>query len=70
MVETFESIVGEDDFEAFLERMGTSAFLVIRDDTLLYEKYFNGSDRSSMMTSFSVAKSFTSFLVVAAIDEG
>ncbi len=66
----FEAIVEVENFESFLELMDTSAFIVIQDDTILYEKYFNGSDRNSMMTSFSVAKSFTSFLTGVAIDEG
>jgi CubicO group peptidase (beta-lactamase class C family) len=57
-------------FEDYLESSGTTAFLVIRDDKLLYEKYFNGYDESSIQTSFSMAKSFASALVGLAIDEG
>jgi len=44
--------------------------LVIYDDTLLYEEYFNGYDRESTQTSFSVAKSFVSALIGIAIEEG
>jgi hypothetical protein len=40
--------------EEFLSDTDTTAFLVIQDDTLLYEKYFNGYDRESTQTSFSV----------------
>jgi CubicO group peptidase (beta-lactamase class C family) len=36
----------------------------------LYENYFNGTQRDSIVTSFSVAKSFTSALIGIAIDEG
>ena len=57
-------------FENYLDSSGTTAFLVIHDDKLLYEKYFNGYDERSLNTSFSMAKSFASALVGIAIDEG
>ncbi len=66
----FESLIQVDDIDAFLEANDTSAFIVIQDDAILYEKYFNGAQRDSMMTSFSVAKSFASALVGIAIAEG
>ncbi|MFZ6011848.1 MAG: serine hydrolase domain-containing protein [Bacteroidota bacterium] len=53
-----------------LRRSGTTAFLVIQNDTLVYENYFNGYDRSSVNTSFSVAKSVTSLMIGKAIDDG
>jgi CubicO group peptidase (beta-lactamase class C family) len=59
-----------DDFESFLTETGTTAFIVIHGDTILYENYFNGFQRDSYFTSFSVAKSFLSALVGIAIDEG
>lgn len=58
------------DFDEFLERTDTVAFLVIKDDILLYEGYFNGYNHNSTVTSFSVAKSFVSALVGIAISEG
>jgi CubicO group peptidase (beta-lactamase class C family) len=54
----------------YLQSNGTTAFLVVRDDELLYERYFNGYDEVSVNTSFSMAKSFASALVGIAIDEG
>ena len=56
--------------EGYLQASGTTAFLVIHDDKLLYERYFNGYDQRSVTTSFSMAKSFASALVGIAIDEG
>src|SRR5215204_5901872 len=56
--------------EDYLDASGTTAFLLIHDDKVLYEKYFNGYDESSIHTSFSMAKSFASALVGIAIDEG
>ena len=61
---------GVDDFDSFLEKNRTQAFIVIQDDTILYEKYFNGASRDSIVTSFSIAKSFTSALIGIAISEG
>jgi CubicO group peptidase (beta-lactamase class C family) len=56
--------------ENYLDASGTTAFLVIRNDKVLYERYFNGYDEHSLNTSFSMAKSFASALVGIAIDEG
>ncbi len=66
----FREAVPTDSLNAFLERNGTQAFLVIQNDTILYERYFNGAERGSIVTSFSVAKSFASALVGKAIEEG
>jgi CubicO group peptidase (beta-lactamase class C family) len=66
----FEQILEVDDFAAFLEEANTQAFIVIQDDTILYEKYLNDTQRDSLATSFSVAKSFTSALIGIAIEDG
>ena len=73
MATTLDSIGGTEvtePMEKFLSDTHTTAFVVIRDDTLLYEKYLNGYNRESTQTSFSVAKSFVSALVGIAIEEG
>jgi CubicO group peptidase (beta-lactamase class C family) len=73
MATTLDSTGGTEvtePLEQFFADTGTIAFLVIRDDALLYEKYFNGYDRRSTQTSFSIAKSFVSALVGIAIQEG
>lgn len=54
----------------FLPANNTTAFIVIKDDAILYENYFNGNERESIVTSFSTAKSFDSALMGIAIDEG
>jgi CubicO group peptidase (beta-lactamase class C family) len=61
---------GKINFDKFLVSTGTTAFIIIKDDTVLYEKYFNGYQRDSIGTSFSMAKSITSALIGVAIDEG
>jgi len=53
-----------------LEELETIAFLVIKDDSLRYEKYFDGFEQASVTNSFSMAKTITSILTGIAIDEG
>ena len=66
----FQSNPAIPNLEDFLENTGTQAFLVIQDDTIIYERNFLGQDRSSIVTSFSTVKSFNSALVGIAISEG
>jgi len=60
----------ERALDPFLTETGTTAFLVIQNDQLVYERYFNGYDRNATQTSFSIAKSFVSALIGIAIAEG
>src|SRR5215203_4741760 len=69
-IEAIASDSSNGSLEDYLDASGTTAFLVIHDDKLLYERYFNGYDQHSVNTSFSMAKSFASALVGIAIDEG
>jgi len=57
-------------FDRFLEQRQTVAFLLVRNDTIIYERYFKGYSRTSILPSFSVAKSFISALVDIAIKDG
>jgi CubicO group peptidase (beta-lactamase class C family) len=66
----FQRVEGIASLEVFLAGNRTQAFLVIQDGTLIYERYFNGQQRDSLVTSYSVAKSFDSALVGIAIQEG
>jgi len=53
-----------------LRTTGTHAFIVIRDNQVLSEDYFNGFARDSLCTAWSLSKSVTSALVGIAIAEG
>ena len=53
----------------FLKATKTTSFIVIKDGTILDESYANGFSRDSIVTSFSMSKSFTSALVGIAINE-
>ncbi len=61
---------GFKTFDEWAYKSQTTALIFIRRDTILYEKYFNGFSRDSYFHSQSMAKSFISFLIGAAIDDG
>ncbi|WP_285054421.1 serine hydrolase domain-containing protein [Pedobacter ginsengisoli] len=56
-------------FEDFLQRNNTVAFVIIRNDSLIYEKYFDGLTKDSAVLSFSISKVFTSALIGLAIND-
>ena len=56
-------------FEKYLEDNKTVAFLVIKNETIQYEKYWGKYDESSIVPSFSMAKAITSILMGCAIDD-
>jgi CubicO group peptidase (beta-lactamase class C family) len=58
------------NFEKFLIDTDTTSFIVVQDDTVIYESYPKGNLYSDGYPSFSVAKSYISALVGIAIDEG
>lgn len=57
-------------FEEMLSTSGTIAFLAIRNDSILYQWYRPGKDKSTVVPSFSMAKSYVSALVGIAVAEG
>ncbi len=68
--ELFQQLSGAKDWNSFLEANHTQAFIVIKDGVVVYENYFNNTQRDSIVTSFSAAKSITSALIGIAIQEG
>ena len=59
----------EIPFGEFLAQQNTVAFLIIKNDTIQYEDYFNEYSRESIVASFSMAKSVTSILIGCVIDD-
>lgn len=57
-------------FDRFLEAQRTVAFLIIKNDTILYERYFEGYNESTPVQAFSMSKSLLSILVGRAVDDG
>ena len=58
------------NFDVFLKETQTNAFLVIRNGKITYEKYLNGKTVSTVLPSYSVAKTMTSLVIGQLIDEG
>lgn len=54
----------------YMADVRTLGMIVLHDDVIVYEEYFEGSDETTRHVSWSVAKSFTSAMVGIAIDEG
>jgi CubicO group peptidase (beta-lactamase class C family) len=65
-----DSVETTTELQALLERTGTTTFVVIKDQQLLYEAYPNGGSRGSVNRCFSVTKSLLSALIGIAIAEG
>ena len=55
---------------AFLKSLETASFLVIKNDSVLYENYWGKFNKHTPTNSFSMAKSIVALLVGIALDEG
>ncbi len=64
------SVTLPDSLMINMEKMQTVAFLVIQNQEIIYEKYWEGYSENSLSNSFSAAKSIVSLLVGIALDEG
>ena len=61
----------EHDLSGFLkERTSTVGFLVLHQDSIVFEEYYDGYQASSTSMIFSVSKSIISLLCGIAVDEG
>jgi len=58
------------DVDEYLKSQRIAGLIVVQDNKIRLEKYGLGYDEASRWTSFSVAKSFTSTLVGAALRDG
>lgn len=54
----------------FLEKTKTTALIIIRNDSILYEKYLNEGAKERTQIVFSVTKAMTATLVAIAVEEG
>ncbi len=57
-------------FEQFLKQSKTLAFVVLKNDSVVFEHYANKHQPTDYVASFSMAKSYISALVGIAIEEG
>lgn len=59
-----------DKLQHKLDSLQTFAFLVIKNDSVVYESYSDGYSASSYSNSFSMAKTVVSMLIGAAVRDG
>ncbi len=57
-------------FDELLAQNHTGAFLVVKDDAVVYERYFGRVTRTTQLPSFSMSKTFAAVLVGAAVRDG
>ena len=54
----------------WIGRTDTTGIIVLKDGKVIFENYYNGNDKSTHAIVFSVSKSFVSFLIGVALEEG
>ncbi len=59
-----------DELKTLNERLGTVAFLIIKNDSIWFENYYDEFGKDSKSNSFSMAKSMVSAMLGKAIMEG
>jgi len=65
-----QRLKSNQSLETYLKKTNTTDFIVLRNDTNLYENYFNGNDANSQDIGFSITKTFITSLLAIAIEEG
>jgi len=68
--QNYVDFVVNDSLDFYLKKSKSVAFLVVQDDSVRCEKYWDLGKRNSLTNSFSMAKSVVSLLVGCAIDSG
>lgn len=58
------------DTASFLTLTDTTGLIIIKDDKVVFERYFRGTDAHTRTAAWSVSKSFASALVGIAVGEG
>lgn len=67
---TFNSKQPSEELNSLLEKTSSVALLVLKNDSVLYEKYWKGYSDTSNSNSFSVAKTIVGLLTAFAVHDG
>ena len=68
--EAYNTVSIPEKYLPVFEQLGTVAYVIIKDSTLLFEQYWEDYSPESHSNSFSMAKSIVSLATGAAIDDG
>ena len=66
----YNTIDESDKLNELNDKRKTKSFLVIKNDSILFEKYYDGHKQTDISNSFSVAKSIVTSMMGKAIMEG
>lgn len=66
----YNKVMATSRLDSINQKLETAAFLIIKNDSIWYEEYFNGYSEMSRTNSFSMAKSIVSALMFKAIQDG
>lgn len=70
LAKDYNSIVATSTLEKTHKELQTAAFLIIQNDSVFHESYFDGYNKDSKSNSFSMAKSVITMALGKAIMEG
>ena len=68
--EAYNSVQETDALIDYHKSTGTIAYIIIKNDSVWFENYYDGFDKNSKSNSFSMAKSYVSGLLGKAISDG
>lgn len=66
----YNSVIETESLDAINKSNGTIAYVIIKNDSIWFENYYDGFNENSQSNSFSMAKSYVSGLMGKAIMEG
>ena len=66
----YNSVTETERLQKYNEAYGAIAYVIIKNDSIWFENYYDGFDENSKTNSFSMAKSYVSWLMGKAIEEG
>ena len=66
----YNTVKESEKLKKLNEERKTKSFLVIKNDSILFEKYYDGHTQNDILNSFSVAKSIVTSMMGKAIMEG
>ncbi|GAA4309698.1 serine hydrolase [Pontixanthobacter gangjinensis] len=68
--EEYNEVKATSGLDSLNRELETAAFLIIKNDSIWFEKYYNGYTDTSRTNSFSMAKSIVTALMFKAIQDG
>ncbi len=68
--QNYNSIAATETLQKLHQDHGTVAFLIIKNDSIWHEQYFDGFDNTSKTNSFSMVKTIVAASLAKAIEEG